>query len=47
MNDESGSRFAVPETAGRMAAAAAGFVSALTTAQRQVTCVEFGDDAGS
>jgi len=42
MSDED--RLAVPETAGRMAAAAAAFLAALTGAQRERACFAFGDE---
>jgi hypothetical protein len=42
MNDED--RMAAPETAGRMAAAAAAFLAALTEAQRARACFAFGDE---
>jgi hypothetical protein len=42
MND--GGRLAVPETAGRMAAAAAAFLGALTPAQRSRACLAFGEE---
>ncbi len=46
MNDKNGdaARLAVPETAGRMAAAASGFLSTLTAEQRQAAWCGFGDD---
>ena len=39
-----GDRRAVPETAGRMAGAAAAFLAALTAAQRERACFAFGDE---
>jgi hypothetical protein len=42
MSDED--RRAVPETAGRMAGAAAAFLAALTAAQRERACSAFGDE---
>jgi hypothetical protein len=47
MNDPNGdgARFAVPETASRMTAAASGFLAALTAEQRQAAWRGFGDDA--
>jgi Protein of unknown function (DUF3500) len=42
MSDED--RLAAPETAGRMAAAAAAFVAALTAEQRGRACRAFGGD---
>ncbi len=42
MSDED--RLAVPETAGRMATAAAAFLAALTGAQREKACFAFGDE---
>lgn len=40
-----GDRAAVPETAGRMAGAAAAFLAALTAGQRERACFDFGSEA--
>ena len=39
-----GERLAVPETAGRMARAAAAFLGSLTAGQRELACFAFGDE---
>jgi hypothetical protein len=47
MNDKNGggARLAAPGTAGRMAAAASGFLATLTAEQRRLACGPFGDDS--